>query len=169
MPRPQDALVWGCGSEPSMDISLKSGFKEPKHYHCSFTICQTVFCAWYLLLRKLVCSWQPWKKMMDAKISLKSSECHTQRHPTSLPVATQTSLSARKKKKTDFPPWTQPYSPARNCWSRCSEMETSYSIQLPTHRSIVRLAPNVTSLGSGLQGRPLCLWKLPPAIGTMDS
>lgn len=35
-----------------------------------------------------------------------------------------------------------------NCPSRCTEMETSYSIELPAHKIIVRLPSNVTCLGS---------------------
>lgn len=50
MPWPQETLMWECGSGPSMAVSLKSGFKEPRLYHCSFRICQTVHSVgitWY--------------------------------------------------------------------------------------------------------------------------
>ncbi len=50
MPWPQETLMWECGSGPSMAVSLKSGFKEPRLYHRSFRICQTVHSVgitWY--------------------------------------------------------------------------------------------------------------------------
>lgn len=51
-------------------------------------------------------------------------------------------------KKTGFPSRPQLCSSALNCPSRCTEMETSYSIHLPAHKRIVMLASNVTCIGS---------------------
>lgn len=146
MPRPQETLVWERGSGPRMDISLKSCFKEPRLYQCSFNLCQTVLtshCIFSLvpslsrrlddandlLNRFFIKFWAP-----DTKKSYQSSS-----GVTNLPHC----------QKPDFPPRPpQLCSPALNCSSRCTEMETSYSIQLPAHRSIVLLASNVTCFGS---------------------
>lgn len=50
-------------------------------------------------------------------------------------------------------------SPALNCPSRCTEMETSYSVQLPAQSSIVLLASNVTRLGSQCETDHCAHWR----------
>lgn len=64
---------------------------------------------------------------------------------------------------TDFPSRSQLCTAAVNCPSRCTELETSYSIQLPAHKSIVTLASNVTCLRSECKAdhraRETCLYE----------
>lgn len=50
-------------------------------------------------------------------------------------------------------------SPSLNCPSRCTEMETSYSVQLPAQSSIVLLASNVTRLGSQCETDHCAHWR----------
>lgn len=50
-------------------------------------------------------------------------------------------------------------SPALNCPSRCTEMETSYSVQLRAQSSIVLLASNVTRLGSQCETDHCAHWR----------
>lgn len=116
----QETCMWECGSGPSTD-SLKTGFKSL----VPFSFKGACFCVTVADRNDLATRGE---NLPVFKWHRKAFLLHTV-------IAV-------------FPSRSQLCSPAVNCPSRCTELETSYSIQLPAHKSFVMLSCKVTCLCS---------------------